>query len=178
MVKNLVAFGGKQLLVSKTIDLGAFLRERLPRYRKIAGVNVFLDLAAEIPEVYSDSEKLEQAILSVIMNARETMEDEGELILSVIKEDLSNPLAAEAAFVQPGIYACLSVRDKGRGIPEEIEERLFEPFFSTKAMGPAAVGLGLSSAYGFIRQSGGNILVESDPDKGTAIRIYLPTVRT
>lgn len=105
------------------------------------------------------------------------MTEEGSLNISARKLDLSDSAYAEKVLVRPGIYACLSLRDTGRGIPEDIQERPLDPFFSTKEKGRRAVGLGPSSAYGFINPCGGTIQVESEPNQGTAIQVYLPANR-
>jgi signal transduction histidine kinase len=102
------------------------------------------------------------------------MGEDGALRITALKLDLSNPADAERILLEPGIYDCLSISDTGRGIPEDLQESLFDPFFSTKVMGRTAVGLGLSSAYGFIRQCGGTIYVESEPGRGTSVKVYLP----
>ncbi|MDB5051868.1 MAG: sensor hybrid histidine kinase [Fibrobacteres bacterium] len=177
LVRKLLAFAGKQPLVSKPIQLAAFLNERFPHFRDAAGekVRLSLDVDPDLPQIFSEPEQLEQAILSILSNAKEAMVEEGALNISAHRLDLSDPVEAERVLVKPGIYDCVSIRDTGHGIPEDIQERLFDPFFSTKEMGRFAVGLGLSSAYGFIHQCGGTIHVESEPSQGTAIQVYLPT---
>ena len=105
------------------------------------------------------------------------MAEEGSLNISARTLDLSNPADAENVLGRPGVYACLSIRNNGRGIPEDIRDRLLDPFFSTKEMGRRVVGVGLSSTYGFINPCGGTIQVESEPNQGTAIQVYLPANR-
>ncbi|MDB5102497.1 MAG: sensor hybrid histidine kinase [Fibrobacteres bacterium] len=177
LVRKLLAFAGKQPIVPRPIQLESFLKERFPRFREAAGdrVQLSLELDPDLPQVFSEPTHLEQAILSILANAREAMAEEGSLSISARKQDLSDPAAAESLLVRPGIYDCVSIQDTGRGIPVEIQERLFDPFFSTKEMGRFAVGLGLSSAYGIIHQCGGTIHVESRPGEGSAVQVYLPT---
>lgn len=178
MVHKLLVFAGKENFAWKPFPLEAFLKERFPRFKAVTGdeVELSMDLAPDLPAVYSDPEKLEKIILGILANAREAMSDEEDKIsFSARRMDVAEPMEAERLFVRPGVYACLSIRNPGRGISEEIQEKIFEPFFSTKGMGNVSVGLGLSTAYGFIAQSGGTIHVESKPAQGAAIEIYLPT---
>ncbi|GEM_PF-5309786 len=177
LVQKLLDFAGEQPIAAKPIPLESFLEERMNLFREAAGekIQLSLELDPNLPQVYTEPEKLEKATLGIISNAREAIAGEGALCIFASRVDLSDPAEAEKVLVRPGVYACLSIRDTGRGIPEETQERLFDPFFSTKEMGRLAVGLGLSSAYGFIKQSGGTIDVESEPNHGTVIKVFLPT---
>jgi PAS domain S-box-containing protein len=178
LIRRLLAFAGKQVLISKPIRLDVYFQESFPHFQRVAGekVRLSLDLDPDLPQVYADPDQLEQSLISILANAVEAMSDGGDLVITGRTLVLANPLEAERISVRPGTYACLSISDTGHGMPQELQEKLFEPFFSTKTMGKSVVGMGLPSAYGFIRQSGGAIHVESEPGRGAAFKIYLPTV--
>lgn len=176
LVRKLLTFAGMQHISTKPIELDVFLRERFDQFREAMGekIRISLELDPNLPRVISEPAMLERTILDLLSNAREAMSEEGSLSIKASRQDLSEPSEAEKNLVSPGIYDCISITDTGRGMPGEILEKIFDPFFSTKEISRSSVGLGLSSAYGFINQCGGTIRVASEASRGAAIQVYLP----
>ncbi len=154
-------------LIKETIK---FAKEALPENIRISLDNLSRDLY----EVEVDLVSLRHALLNVITNSQEAMPEGGEIHVSLYNVELDEQFCEEYPFMEPGEYICLSVRDTGVGIPQEFLSRVFEPFFSTKDLGR---GLGLSYTYGIVKQHNGYILVESELNKGTEVKIYLPAVK-
>jgi two-component system, cell cycle sensor histidine kinase and response regulator CckA len=176
LTRQLLAFGRKQVLQPRLVDPAGVVRRVQSLLGRILGDDI--ELIVELPEatavVRVDALKLEHALLDVAVNARDAMPGGGRLFLSLRHEEIREgdahglPLPPE-----PGAYAILSVTDTGTGIPEEVRAKVFEPFFSTKPRheGP---GLGLATVYGFIKQSGGAVWVDSQGARGATIHIALP----
>ena len=124
--------------------------------------------------VVADRGQIVQILMNLVINARDAMPSGGKILIETANVDVgqNTPLPYNAA---PGAYALLSVSDNGMGMSEEILQHIFEPFFTTKGMG-VGTGLGLSTVYGMVQQSGGRIHVESQPGKGSRFQIYLPRV--
>jgi CheY-like chemotaxis protein len=142
--------------------------------RRLIGEDVVLvtNLETDLWHVRADPHQMEQVLLNVTLNARDAMPQGGSLLIST-----SNiPIDAEAADtpgLAPGAYVRIAVQDSGIGMSEESLGRIFEPFYTTKAVGKGS-GLGLSTVYGIVKQSGGHLYVQSAPDDGTTMQIYLP----
>jgi CheY-like chemotaxis protein len=119
-----------------------------------------------------DTARFESALLNLVVNARDAMPDGGHLTLDTAPVELRE---GEVAGLAPGPYVCISVTDTGTGMSEETVRRAFEPFYTTKEIGKGT-GLGLSQVYGFIKQSGGEVVIQSTLGEGTSITIYLPAV--
>ncbi len=154
-------------LVKETIK---FAKQALPENIRISLDN----LSPDLYEVEADLVSLRHALLNVITNSQEAMPEGGEIHVSLYNVKLDEQFCKEYPFMEPGEYICISVRDTGIGIPQEFLNRIFEPFFSTKDLGR---GLGLSYTYGIVKQHNGYILVESEPNKGTEVKIYLPAIK-
>ena len=129
-------------------------------------------LAHDLWTIHADRNQLENAILNLAVNARDAMPDGGELTVETANAQLADAQATQAG-VAAGEYVLILIRDTGAGMPPEVIEKAFDPFFTTKKSG-AGTGLGLSQVYGFVRQSGGCVQIESEIGRGTAVRIYLP----
>ena len=154
-------------LIKETVK---FAKKALPE-----NIHIYLDnFSHDLYEVEADLASLRHALLNVITNSQEAMPNGGEIRVSLYNVKLDEQFCKNYPFMEPGEYVCISVKDTGVGIPEEILGRIFEPFFSTKDLGR---GLGLSYTYGIVKQHNGYILVESEPDKGTEVKIYLPALK-
>jgi signal transduction histidine kinase len=114
---------------------------------------------------------MHQVLLNLAVNARDAMPNGGRLIITLSNVDVGETRSPLLTAVEPGPYVRLSVADNGLGMSPDVQAHLFEPFFTTKEVG---TGLGLSTVYGIVRQSGGQIIVETEPNKGTTFEIFLP----
>lgn len=166
-IERLLAFGRRQKLRPSVVDLSDLIASMsdLLEYSVGAEVTVQIRLVDALPPVRVDPGQLENALLNLALNARDAMDGHGTLIIG------ARPVSC--AELTPGAFVELSVRDSGRGMPPDVIEHAIEPFFTTKAPGKGS-GLGLSMVYGFVRQSGGTLRIDSAPGAGTAIIFTLP----
>jgi PAS domain S-box-containing protein len=171
LTSQLLAFGRKQVLQMQTVDLNRLIEEDRELFARLLGHDVDFDcrLAADLRAVEVDPAQMHQVILSLVMNSRDAMPEGGRLTISTRNLRLDSPSGALA----PGEYVELAIEDTGCGISPAIKERIFEPFFTTKGPGKGT-GLGLSTAYGVVKQSGGEIIVDSEVDQGACFRVILP----
>ena len=175
LVRQLLAFSRRQTLRPQVLDLGERLEDLTIMLRRLIGEKVKLDVkhARDLWPVKADISQFEQVIVNLAVNARDAMPDGGKLDIRT-----ANISAADAAKLQykgmpAADYVLVEVADTGTGIPPEIIDKIFEPFFSTKEVGKGT-GLGLSTVYGIVKQTGGFVYPESAPGKGTTFRIFLP----
>ncbi|MDI7261825.1 MAG: ATP-binding protein, partial [Thermodesulfobacteriota bacterium] len=177
LTRQLLAFSRRQIFEFKVINLNTLLKDLDKMLHRILGEDI--DLVYHLPEdigkVKTDPGQAEQVILNLVVNAREAMPSGGKLTIETSNVKLSEAYARTHMEVTPGHYVMLSVSDSGAGMTPEVRERIFEPFFTTKGKGKGT-GLGLSTVYGIVKQSGGNINVYSEPGFGTTFKIYLPRV--
>jgi signal transduction histidine kinase len=175
MTQRLLAFARRQPLRPEPLDFNLVVGKSLSMLKRIAGetTEVEIDAAADLWLALADPAQLESALVNLAVNARDAMPEGGRLTVRTHNARLGPGHPVVEAGLPPGDYVCLAVSDTGTGIPVESIERVFEPFFTTKDVGHGT-GLGLSITYGFVRQSGGHIEVESELDQGTTFRIYLP----
>ena len=172
--RQLLAFGRKQTLEPAVVDLRDVVRNIDELLRSIVSARVRLETVATAPALaYVDADKLEQALINLVVNARDAMPDGGRVSISIGIEQVDEDLAAEHD-VAVGGYSFVRVEDTGHGIAADTMTKIFEPFFTTKPSGLGS-GLGLASVYGTVNQSGGFIRVESEPGKGARFEIFLPT---
>ncbi|HEU4372189.1 MAG TPA: response regulator [Telluria sp.] len=169
---HLLAFARRQPLQAVVVDLAEMLRSMEEMMRRVLGprATVVSAIDAGLWSATVDPSQLNNVLLNLVINARDAMADGGTLTIRA--RNLANGDRALAA-VGSGNYVMLEVADSGAGMPAAVLERAFEPFFTTKPTGQGT-GLGLSMAYGFVKQSGGEIVLESAPGKGTSVRIFLP----
>jgi two-component system cell cycle sensor histidine kinase/response regulator CckA len=175
LVRQLLAFSRKQTLRPQVLDLGEAVSDLTMLLRRLIGEKAQLNVvhSRDLWPVKADIGQFEQAIINLVVNARDAMPNGGRLLVRVDEVDLDNAMDAALVEGKIGRYAQLSVADTGTGIDELTRAKLFEPFFTTKEQGKGT-GLGLSIVYGIVKQSGGYITVASEPGKGATFVIYLP----
>jgi two-component system cell cycle sensor histidine kinase/response regulator CckA len=178
LVRQLLAFSRQQTLVPKVLDVTDVLADLRNLIGRLIGETITLNLVhgRDLGLVKVDQGQLEQVIINLAVNARDAMTEGGELRIRTLNHHVeqATPLGTET--IPPGDYVLIEVRDSGHGIAPEHMAKIFDPFFTTKAVG-AGTGLGLSTVYGIIKQTGGFIHVESTPGAGACFRLYLPCHR-
>ena len=174
LASQLLAFARQQPLAPVVLDLGERLRRLDDLLRRTLGerVELHVDVDPALSTIEADPHQLENAVLNLAINARDAMEDGGRLDITacnatVAADERPNPEMA------PGDYVRLTISDTGHGMPEDVVRRAFEPFYTTKEEG-RGTGLGLSMVYGFVRQTGGHVMLDSAPGTGTTVTVYLP----
>ncbi len=174
LTHRLLAFARMQPLRPTVVHLNDVVRRLNDLLRRTLGsrVNVVEDLDPGIPAVLVDPGELERALVNLAINARDAMPDGGTLSVQTRTATLDADYVERCPDVVPGDYVLLTVSDTGTGIPAELLGRIFEPFFTTKEVGQGS-GLGLSMVYGFVKQSGGHVCVESKVGAGTAFKLFL-----
>jgi PAS domain S-box-containing protein len=172
LTQQLLAFSRRQALKPELVVVDELLAESEPLLRRAVGEAVMLTVSPGAPGAVSsiDPSQFEAAVMNLVVNARDATPPGGVIR---VESRLCPLKVGEAENALPGDYLCVSVHDTGEGMDKETVARVFEPFFTTKEPG-RGTGLGLSQVYGFARQSGGVVIVESAPGKGATVRIYLP----
>ena len=175
LVRQLLAFSRQQTLTPEEIHIGERLSELTNMLRRSIGPKVELDVrhARDLWPVHADPASFDNMIINLAVNARDAMPDGGKLMIRTKNITMAEAGKFDAEQLPAAEYSLIEVEDTGTGMPAEIVEKIFEPFFTTKEVG-RGTGLGLSSAYGFVQQSGGVILCDSTLGKGTTFRIFLP----
>jgi PAS domain S-box-containing protein len=174
LTQQLLAFARQQPLQAETRSLNRIITAFEPVLRRAGttGIEFEVDLDRKAHSATIDSARFESALLNLVVNARDAMPDGGRIVIATSNVTLGHH---EAGSLPAGEYVKVTVSDTGTGMPPEVVARAFEPFFTTKEVGKGT-GLGLSQVYGFIKQSDGEVVIESRPGKGTTIAIYLPAV--
>lgn len=175
LTRQLLAFSRKQLLRPEVVDLNEVVSDMHTMLSRLIGEDILLStsLAPDLGRINADPGQIEQVILNLSVNARDAMPQGGRLTLSTRNVELNTASLWHQADRQPGAYVLLEVSDTGCGMTPEVQARIFEPFFTTKDLGEGT-GLGLSTVYGIVAQSGGYLDVESAPNSGSTFRLYLP----
>jgi two-component system, cell cycle sensor histidine kinase and response regulator CckA len=177
LTRQLLAFSRKQVLEPRLLDLNQVIGNLEKMLQRLVGENI--EVATVLPSglgtIKADAGQLEQVIINLAVNARDAMRGGGKLRIETANGEVDGSDPNKPAFVQPGIYVLLAVSDTGIGMEAATQQRIFEPFFTTKEKGKGT-GLGLSTCYGIVKQSGGYILVDSEPGHGTVFKVYLPRV--
>jgi two-component system cell cycle sensor histidine kinase/response regulator CckA len=175
LVRQLLAFSRRQTLRPQVLDLGDALSDLTMLLRRLIGEKVKLDLVhgRDLWPVKVDVSQFEQVIVNLAVNARDAMPDGGKLTVRTANVSAQESEKLSYKGMPPADYVRIDVTDTGTGIPSDIVDKIFEPFFSTKEVGKGT-GLGLSTVYGIVKQTGGFVYVDSEADKGTSFRIFLP----
>jgi two-component system cell cycle sensor histidine kinase/response regulator CckA len=175
LVRQLLAFSRQQTLQPRVLNISDALADLSHLLRRLIGENIALNVVhgRDLGLVKVDQGQLEQVIINLAVNARDAMQGGGTLTIKTENAELKEPIRRGDELMPAGKYVVIGVGDTGCGIPKENLERIFEPFFSTKELG-AGTGLGLSTVYGIVKQTGGFVLVDSEVGKGATFSIYLP----
>jgi PAS domain S-box-containing protein len=175
LTQRLLAFSRQQPLDPKPLDLNKFIAAEVEFLQRSLGETIEVEAvgSAGLWPVEVDAHQLEAAMLNLAVNARDAMPNGGKLTIETSNAFLDQDYCSANPEVIPGQYVMIAVSDNGAGMTQNVVERAFEPFFSTKSAGQGT-GLGLSQVYGFIKQSKGHIKIYSEVGEGTSVKIYLP----
>jgi len=178
LTHQLLAFSRRQVLEPRAVDLNLLVSGTAALLERTLGqqIQVTLTLGEDLWPVLADPSQVESALANLAINARDAMPAGGRLTIETANRRLDSAYVAQNRDASPGEYAMLAVTDSGTGIPSHLLSRVFEPFFTTKTDG-RGTGLGLSMVYGFAKQSGGHVRIESEPGQGTTVRLFLPRTR-
>jgi len=177
LTRQLLAFGRKQIITPRPIDLNRVIIEMKTMLRRLIREDIEIQtfLGRGIPSIKADEAQVEQVILNLALNARDAMPHGGRLTIETAGVYLGEDYCSKHAYMKPGQYVMLSVTDTGAGMDQETLAHVFEPFFTTKQLG-RGTGLGLSTVYGIMKQTGGSISVYSVKGEGTCFKAYFPAV--
>jgi PAS domain S-box-containing protein len=177
LTTSLLAFGRRMPLNPQRLNVAELLASTSDLLRRTLGETIEVSTSIEkVSDVIVDGAQLQNAILNLAINARDAMPRGGTLSIALSEVELDDDYIAVYGDVRPGHYVMIAVTDTGTGMTPEVRDRAFEPFFTTKPQG-SGTGLGLSSVYGFVKQSEGHIALYSEKGQGTTVRIYLPCLR-
>lgn len=185
LVRQLLAFSRRQTLQPKTLDVGDVLAEISNLIRRLIGENIHMNLVhgRNLGAIRVDQGQLEQVLINLAVNARDAMNGGGTLTIRTSNANIAHGhrmpphmmAPSDDEVIAPGEYVLVEIEDTGTGIPAEIIKNIFEPFYSTKEVG-SGTGLGLSTCYGIVKQTGGYIYVASEQGKGTTFYLYFKRV--
>jgi len=175
LISRLLKFSRKEVLEVHNVNIQKFLDVFYTSVKGFLSENIQLKFISEIENTYCnmDIAQMEQVLMNIIVNAKDAMPDGGSLLIECISINVDDEFTSSKPHLNSGGYVCIKIGDTGHGMSDETRLNIFEPFFTTKAKG---TGLGLSTAYGIIKQHGGDIWVYSELGKGTTFKIYLPIV--
>ena len=178
LVGQLLAFSRKQTMQPKTLALGDAIGELAQMLRRLLGEGITLAVEkdSDLWPVHADEAQLSNAIINLVVNARDAMPSGGTVTIATHNRSVSSASALGTAIMPPGEYVEIEVADTGVGMSKEVQSKIFDPFFTTKPVGQGT-GLGLATVYGIVKQTGGFITVDSEVGRGTAFKIYLPRMR-
>jgi len=179
LTNRLLTFARRRRLEPQVVDLNDQVRVMSELLTRTLGGNIMLStrLATNLWKTKVDQSEIENAILNLAINARDAMPEGGMLVIETSNVFLDGEASLSDGATVPGNYVRLSVSDTGTGMSRDVLRRVFEPFFTTKSPG-RGTGLGLSTIYGFVKQSNGNVMIYSEPGKGTTVNVYLPQHET
>ncbi|HSQ98612.1 MAG TPA: PAS domain-containing protein [Sphingomicrobium sp.] len=175
LTQRLLAFSRRQPLDPKPLDVNRMIAEMIELLHRTLGETIAIEtrFSDALPSALVDGNQLENAILNLAINARDAMPRGGRLEISTTLAELDAAAAKLQPDASPGRYICITVRDTGEGMSPEVLSRAVEPFFSTKEVGQGT-GLGLSMVYGFAKQSGGHLVLQSVEGEGTSVQMFVP----
>ncbi len=173
LTQRLLVFSRRQPLEPRPADIVAMLGSMSDLLRRTLGENIEIEtqVAPGLWPAFADLNQLDNAILNIAINARDAMDGQGRLTIAASNVDESSDV--DDPEVEAGQYVLLAISDTGKGIEKDVLDRVFEPFFSTKPIGQGT-GLGLSQVYGFVKQTGGHVKIDSAAGQGTTVKLYLP----
>jgi two-component system cell cycle sensor histidine kinase/response regulator CckA len=175
LIRQLLAFGRKQVLLPRVVDLNEVVDDMESILRHLVGEDIELvtKLDPDLGPTHADPGQIEQVVMNFAINARDAMADGGSLVVETLNVELDSEFVETHVGATTGSSVALRVTDTGHGMNASVQARIFEPFFTTKQEGEGT-GLGLSTVYGIVKQSGGYIACESAPAEGTTFTVYLP----
>ncbi len=178
LTRQLLAFSRRQVLQPIVLDIKNVLNDLNKMLHRLIRENIELNtiLGADVGRIKADPGQIEQVIFNLVINARDAMPLGGKLTIESKNIEYKDPYLWEDLIIEPGNYMMLAISDTGTGMDRETKSRIFEPFFTTKKEGEGT-GLGLSTVYGIVKQSGGSINVYSEPGIGTTFKMYFPCVK-
>jgi two-component system, cell cycle sensor histidine kinase and response regulator CckA len=174
LTRQLLAFGRQQVFQPSVLSFSALVKNFRKMLRRVVPENIEIHTALKSTgQIRADACQIEQIIMNLAVNARDSMPAGGRLTIETEDVELDELYVRQHPEIDPGPYVMLAVTDSGHGMTPQVMARIFEPFFTTKERGKGT-GLGLGIVHGIVKQSGGSIYVYSEPGRGTAIKVYLP----
>jgi two-component system, cell cycle sensor histidine kinase and response regulator CckA len=176
LTNQLLAYARGGKYQPQIVSMRDFIKDTIPIVQPMirSDIRLELDLPDDLPNIEADLTQMQMAVSAVMTNASEAMGNDGSIRISAKNESISKRNGGNSGNQGHGWYLSLTIEDNGKGMDEETRQRIFEPFFSTKFKGR---GLGMAAVYGIIKNHGGSISVDSEPEKGTAVRIHLPAIK-
>ena len=177
LTRQLLSHSRRQVLQPKLLNLNQLLTGMEAMLRRLIGEDIELRFAPgrDIGQVNADPGQIEQVVMNLAVNARDAMPRGGILTIETTGVELDEPYHSTHIAIKPGKYVALAIGDNGSGMDTETLAHLFDPFFTTKAQGQGT-GLGMTTVFGIVKQSGGGIEVSSEPGQGTSVKVYLPRI--